>query len=141
MIWYRFGEWILRRRFMVLLWVGLLTAFFGYFAAKTQLVTSFGDLLPQNHKFIKVAHRYDRYFGSVNNVSIMVVAREGDIYTPEILSKIVHMTSYMDLVYGIQHGSVRSVANASYIRPLPGGVLLSAPVIDPNRPVLTQKDA
>ena len=88
MIWYRLGEWILRRRFLVLLWVGLLTAFFGYFAASTELVTSFGDLLPQNHPFIKVAHQYNRYFGSVNNVSIMIEARHGTIFTPEILGKI-----------------------------------------------------
>jgi len=33
MTWYRFGEWILRRRFIVLAVVGALTAFFGYYAA------------------------------------------------------------------------------------------------------------
>ena len=46
MTWYRFGEWIIRRRFLVLIVIGAMTAFFGYFAAKTELVTSFGDLLP-----------------------------------------------------------------------------------------------
>jgi hypothetical protein len=141
MIWYRFGEWILRKRFMVLLWVGLLTVFFAYFAARTQLVTSFGDLLPQDHPFIKVAHKYDRFFGSVNNVSIMVVARDGDIFKPEILNKIFYMTARMDLVYGIQHGSVQSVAYASYIRPLPGGILLNTPVMDPANLPKTQRDA
>src|SRR5271156_403174 len=61
MTWYRFGEWILRRRFLVLFWVGVLTCFFAYFAARTELVTSFGDLLPQNHPFVQVAHQYDTY--------------------------------------------------------------------------------
>ena len=56
MIWFRFGEWIIRRRFLVLLVIGAMTTFFGYFASKTELVTSFGDLLPQNHPFIQVAH-------------------------------------------------------------------------------------
>ncbi len=83
MTWYRFGEWILRRRFLVLGVVGALTAFFGYYAAQTQLVTSFGDLLPQNHPFIQVAHKYDQYFGSVNNVTIMIEAKEGTIYNAE----------------------------------------------------------
>jgi uncharacterized protein len=129
MTWYRFGEWILRRRFVVLAFVGVLTAFFGYYAAQTQLVTSFGDLLPQNHPFIKVAHKYDQYFGSVNNVTIMIEAKEGTIYTPGIIKKIVDMTLNMDLVYGIQHGSVRSIATASYFRPLAGGVILNTPVL------------
>ena len=129
MTWYRFGEWILRWRFIVLAVVGALTAFFGYFAAQTQLVTSFGDLLPQNHPFIQIAHRYDQYFGSVNNVTIMIEAKEGTIYNTEIIKKIVHMTNNMDLVYGIQHGSVRSLSTSSYFRPLAGGVILNTPVL------------
>ncbi len=129
MTWYRFGEWILRRRFIVLAVVGALTAFFGYYAAQTQLVTSFGDLLPQNHPFIQIAHKYDQYFGSVNNVTIMVEAREGTIYDAKIIKKIIDITNNMDLVYGIQHGSVRSIATASYFRPLAGGVILNTPVL------------
>ena len=140
MTWYRFGEWILRRRFIVLAVVGALTAFFGYYAAQTQLVTSFGDLLPQNHPFIQVAHKYDQYFGSVNNVTIMIEAREGTIYNPEIIKKIVHMTQNMDLVYGIQHGSVRSIATASYFRPLAGGVILNTPVLPNGDIPKTQSD-
>lgn len=129
MTWYRFGEWILRWRFVVLAIVGALTAFFGYYAAQTMLVTSFGELLPQNHPFIQIAHKYDQYFGSVNNVTIMVEAKEGTIYNTEIIKKIVQMTRDMDLVYGIQHGSVRSVASASYFRPLAGGVILNTPIL------------
>jgi uncharacterized protein len=129
MVWYRFGEWILRRRFLVLGIVGALTAFFGYFAAQTRLVTSFGDLLPQNHPFVQIAHKYDQYFGGVNNVTIMVEAKEGTIYQAPIIQKIVNMSRDLDLVYGIQHGSVQSMATASYFRPLANGVILNTPLI------------
>jgi uncharacterized protein len=132
MVWYRFGEWILRRRFLVLAIVGALTAFFGYFAAQTRLVTSFGDLLPQNHPFVQIAHKYDQYFGGVNNVTIMVEAKEGTIYQAPIIQKIVNMSRDLDLVYGIQHGSVQSMATASYFRPLAGGVILNTPLIPAN---------
>jgi uncharacterized protein len=140
MTWYRFGEWILRWRFLVLGVVGVLTAFFGYFAAQTQLVTSFGDLLPQNHPFIQIAHKYGEYFGSVNNVTIMVEAKDGTIYNPDIIKKIVQMTQNMDLVYGIQHGSVRSIATSSYFRPLAGGVILNTPVL-PNGEIPKTQEA
>ncbi len=138
MVWYRFGEWIIKRRFYVLIVIAALTGFFGYYAAQTRLVTSFGDLLPQNHPFIKIAHKYDKYFGSVNNVTIMIEAREGTIYTPAILAKIVKMTSDMDLVYGIQHGSVRSLSTASFFRPLAGGVILNTPVLPGGKVPSTQ---
>src|SRR5271156_2724450 len=126
---YRFGQWILRWRFVVLAVVGGLTAFFGYFAAQTQLVTSFGDLLPQNHPFIQIAHEYEQYFGATNNVTIMIEVKDGDIYQPGVVQKIVNMTRNMDLVYGIQHGSVRSLASASYFRPLAGGGILNSPIL------------
>jgi predicted RND superfamily exporter protein len=120
--------------------VGALTVFFGYFAAQTQLVTSFGDLLPQNHPFIQIAHKYDEFFGSVNNVTIMIEAREGTIYQANIIKKIVDMTNNMDLVYGIQHGSVRSLTTASYLRPLAAGVLLNTPVLPNGEIPKTQSD-
>ncbi|MGC1342358.1 MAG: hypothetical protein WA854_08530, partial [Candidatus Binataceae bacterium] len=138
MVWYRFGEWIIKRRFYVLIVIAALTGFFGYYAAQTRLVTSFGDLLPQNHPFIKIAHKYDEYFGSVNNVTVMIEARQGTIYTPAILSKIVKMTGDMDLVYGIQHGSVRSLSTASFFRPLAGGVILNTPVLPGGKVPSTQ---
>ncbi|MGO9452383.1 MAG: efflux RND transporter permease subunit [Candidatus Binataceae bacterium] len=140
MTWYRFGEWIIERRFRVLLIIGALTAFFGYFAAQTQLVTSFGDLMPQNHPFIQIAHKYESYFGNVNTVTIMVEAREGTIYTPEIIGKIAKMTRDLDLVYGIQHGTARSLTNASFFRPLPGGVILNTPILPGGVVPATQKD-
>ncbi|HEY2663074.1 MAG TPA: MMPL family transporter, partial [Candidatus Binataceae bacterium] len=69
------------------------------------------------------------YFGSVNNVTIMIEAKKGTIYTPEILSKIARITNKMDTIYGVQHNSVRSMANASFFRPLAGGVILHAPIM------------
>ena len=140
MTWYRFGEWIINRRFLVLAVLGAMTAFFAYFAAQTRLVTSFGDLLPQNHPFVKIAHKYDQYFGSVNTVVVMVEAKQGTIYTPQILDKVVKITMAMDEVYGVQHGSVRSIMTASYLRPLAGGVLLNTPVLPGGKVPQTQEE-
>ncbi|HVN64969.1 MAG TPA: hypothetical protein VMT58_10050, partial [Candidatus Binataceae bacterium] len=140
MIWYRLGGWILRWRFLVLAVTGAMTAFFGYFALQTQLVTSFGDLLPQNHPFVKIAHQYDQYFGSVNNVTIMIEPKHGTIYQTAIIKKIVDMTRDLDGVYGIQHGSVRSLATESYFRPLAGGVILNTPVLPDGQPPKNQRE-
>src|SRR5579862_126708 len=140
MIWYRFGEWIIRRRFLVLIMIGAMTAFFGYFAYHTELVTSFGDLLPQNHPFIQIAHKYEQYFGATNTVTVMIEVREGDIYQPAVVQKIVNMTRNMDLVYGIQHGSVRSLSTSSYFRPLAGGVILNTPILPSGQVPKTPED-
>ena len=101
MTWYRFGEWIIKRRFMVLLVLGAMTVFFGYFAAQTQLVTSFGDLLPQSHPFVKIHNKYSGTFGGANNINIMIQVKEGSIFTVETLNKIWKMTEGLDKVSGV----------------------------------------
>src|SRR5271155_1226078 len=70
----------------------------------------------------------------------MVEAREGTIYDAKIIKKIINITNNMDLVYGIQHGSVRSIATASYFRPLAGGVILNTPVLPNGDIPKTQAD-
>ena len=140
MTWYRFGEWLIERRLRVLAVLTAITIFFGYFAAQTQLVTSFGDLLPQNHPFIKIYQKYEEFFGGTNNVTIMVEARHGTIYSHDIIAKISKMTRDMDLVYGVQHGSVRSLTNASFFRPLPGGVMLNSPILPEGKVPDTPKE-
>ncbi|HUA34506.1 MAG TPA: MMPL family transporter [Candidatus Binataceae bacterium] len=129
MTWYRLGEWIIRRRFIVLGAITLLTAFFGYYALDTQLVTSFGDLMPQNHPFIKIAHKYEAYFGGVNDITIMVEAREGTIYTPKIIEKIARITRNLNLVYGVRYASVESFLTVEVLRPMAAGVLMHEPIL------------
>ncbi len=57
---YKVGNWLVDNR----LWVSLITiaftAFMAYEASKLQMYTSFGDLLPQNHPFVKVHNKYSQ---------------------------------------------------------------------------------
>ena len=140
MTWYRLGEWIIRRRFVVIGVITLLTAFFGYYALDTRLVTSFGDLMPQNHPFIKIAHKYEAYFGGVNDITIVVEARQGTIYTPEIIEKIASITRNLNLVYGIRYASVGSFLTVDVFRPMAAGVLLNEPILPDGKLPKTPKE-
>ena len=47
----------------------MVTALFAYWGFQLPLVTSFGDLLPQNHPYIQIHNKFSGTFGGANNIS------------------------------------------------------------------------
>lgn len=137
----RLGELLIKYRFPVLAIVTLVTVFFAWQMTQLRLVTSFGELLPQNHPYIKIHNRFAASFGGANNIMVMLEVREGTIFTPETLNKIWDMTQGIDKVYGVNHNQVESVAHRSvrYLQVKSGGTMAAQPVM--LRKVNTQEEA
>ena len=55
---YWLGDKLIDYRHPVSIVVLLVTALFAYWGFQLSLVTSFGDLLPQDHAYIKIHNRY-----------------------------------------------------------------------------------
>lgn len=127
----RLGELLIKYRFPVLIVVSLITIFFAYQAMQLRLVTSFGELLPQTHPYIKIHNRFSGTFGGANNVMVMIEVKEGSIFTPETLNKIWNMTSGLDHVYGVNHNQIDSIAHRTvrYLKVAAGGTMNSTPVM------------
>ncbi|MFQ5665075.1 MAG: MMPL family transporter [Candidatus Binatia bacterium] len=125
------GELLIRFRFFVLAVVGLLTVFFAYHTSQLKMVTSFGDLLPQGHPYIKIHNKYSGTFGGANNVMIMLQVKEGSIFTVETLNKIWRMTEGLDKVYGVNHNQIDSIAHRTvrYLKVAAGGTMRAQPVM------------
>jgi hypothetical protein len=127
----RLGEILIKYRFPVLIFVGAITVFFAYHTYQLKLVTSFGELLPQNHPYIKIHNRFSGTFGGANNVMIMLEVKEGSIFTPETLNKIWRMTEGIDKVYGVNHNQIDSIAHRTvrYLKVAAGGTMRATPVM------------
>jgi predicted RND superfamily exporter protein len=135
------GELLIRFRFYVLVVVSVITLFFAYHTAQLRMVTSFGDLLPQTHPYIKIHNRYSGTFGGANNVMIMLQVKEGSIFTVESLNKIWRMTEGLDKVYGVNHNQIDSIAHRTvrYLKVAAGGTMRAQPVM--LEPVKTPEEA
>jgi hypothetical protein len=127
----RLGELLIKFRFPVLIIVSAITLFFAYQAMQLRLVTSFSELLPQTHPYIKVHNRFSGTFGGANNVMVMIEVKEGSIFTPETLNKIWQMTRGLDHVYGVNHNQIDSIAHRTvrYLKVAAGGTMNSTPVM------------
>ena len=87
-----------------------ITAFFALQLRNLDIATRFRDLYPQNSEAIQLLTKYPA-FGSPFTVTILIRSRHGDIYNPVTLKKIQDVTSQLDLIPGVDHNQVISIAS------------------------------
>lgn len=131
---YWLGRKLIEKRVPVMIGVFIVTAFFGYHTYKLYeagFVTSFGDLLPQSHPFMKVHNKYAGTFGGANNVMVMVEVKDGNIFDVSTLTRIYQMTEEVDRVYGVNHSQIDSIGHRTTrsLRVAAGGTMRSEPVM------------
>jgi predicted RND superfamily exporter protein len=128
---YWLGDKLIDYRHIVSVLVLLVTGVFVYWSFQLSLVTSFGDLLPQHHPYIKIHNRFSGTFGGANNIMVMLEVKEGSIFNVQTLNKIWKMTEAMDRVYGVNHNQIESIAHRTvrYLKVAAGGTMRAQPVM------------
>ena len=101
----------------------IVTLFFGWGLQGVELRTIFSDLLPKNHPFVQTYKDHPN-FGNPLTVTVMIKAKEGDIFNPATLQKVWDITRDIDLAPGVDHDQILSVATekARYSRATPFGI-------------------
>ncbi|MEQ8233174.1 MAG: MMPL family transporter, partial [Gammaproteobacteria bacterium] len=97
-----------------------------------EVYSRFADLLPAKHEYIKNYNRMKQTFGGANVVTMSLqVEGEGDIFTKKTLEKVKHLTEEVDLIQGVNHYQVASIAHPKIrrIRTTAGGLIKSEPVL------------
>ena len=128
---YWLGDQLIEWRNPVMIVTLLVTALFAYWAFQLRLVTSFGDLVPQTHEFVKIHNKYSGTFGGANNIVVMYSVDDGTIFTKEHLTNIFKMTEGMDTVYGVNHNQIESIGHRTvrHLKVAAGGTLRAEPVM------------
>ena len=136
---YNLGASLIRQRLWISLFVILLTSFMAFQASKIEMSTSFNDLLPYRHPFVRVHFRFAEQFGGANNVNVMIKVDKGDVFTRGMLTKIFTMTQAMDRVTGVNHDQIESIGHRTtrYLTVL-GGTIATPPVM--RRPPKTDQE-
>lgn len=128
---YWLGDQLIEWRNPVMVVVLLVTGLFAYWTFQLRLVTSFGDLVPQSHEFVKIHNKYSGTFGGANNIVVMYSVEDGTIFTKEHLTAIFKMTEGMDTVYGVNHNQIESIGHRTvrHLKVAAGGTLRAEPVM------------
>ncbi|RME72646.1 MAG: RND family transporter [Verrucomicrobia bacterium] len=87
----------------------VLTAWMGWSAWNLRVDAGFTKQLPLEHEYIKTFLKYQDQFGGANRIVIALVAREGDIFTPEFFDILQRLTDEVFFVPGVDRASVTSL--------------------------------
>lgn len=122
---------LIDHKFTTILCILVPSLILAYALPKIEVYSRFSDLLPQQHEYIKNYNRMKETFGGANVVTMSIEAKEGDIFTTKTLQKIRMLTEEVDVIQGINHYQVASIAHPKIrrVRTTSSGLIKSEPVL------------
>jgi hypothetical protein len=112
----KFAELVIKGRLLILIVTILVTLFFAYQLFHLKIYTSFEDLLPQDHPYVKLHNKFKMLFGGANQVLIVLEVKEGDIFNIKTLKKIKYITEKLEEIPAIDIYKIHSLATRRRIR-------------------------
>lgn len=106
-----FAQMCIRQRAWVLVCVAMVTMVLGFFATRVDVRTVFEDMLPSEHTYVKTHERFKDTFGGSNMVTIMVEARDGDIFQPHVLETVRALTLGLREISAVNPFQIISLAS------------------------------
>jgi uncharacterized protein len=116
-------RFLINHRKSTLVILGLITLFFISQILRIEMFTQFLDLFPYNHPYVKVHKQYAKYFGGAYQATLMLEVKNGDVFTTETLAKMRRIQYAVDLIPGVDHFGIFSVASpkVSVVKETPFG--------------------
>jgi len=106
----KFAAFMISYRLVILIILSVATILWATQIPKVKISTSFGDLLPQTHPYIKVHNKLRETFGGANFLVMLLEVEKGDIFNQTTLGKIKHITKELYLVPGVDRYKILSIA-------------------------------
>ena len=112
------------RRALVIAAFALVTLVMGWFATQLRVDAGFLKLVPLQHPYMQTFLQHREEFGDANRVVVAIMAREGDIFTPEFFGVLRQVTDAVFFLPGVDRTQVYSILtpNVRYIEVLEDGV-------------------
>jgi predicted RND superfamily exporter protein len=96
------------RRIILGLFV-LVTLFMAYSVTNLRIDAGFSKLLPLKHEYMQTYVEHRKEFGGANRVLIALMAKQGDIFTPEFFDTLEKATDDVFFIPGVDRAQVSSL--------------------------------
>ena len=120
----RIERLLFARRRLVLAAFVLATLAMGWLATGLRVDAGFTKLVPVEHEYMQTFLKYREEFGGADRVVIAVMAREGDMFTPEFFTALREVTDATFFLPGVDRAQVFSILtpNVRYIEVVEDGI-------------------
>lgn len=114
----KFAHAVVQYRSLFIIAFLFISLFFLYVIRDINFETNIDDFYPQRHPYVSVQNKLTDIFGGLNQVSIAITVKEGDILNPDTLGKVIRITNELYLMEGINAGRITSLSSRKikYIR-------------------------
>ena len=102
----RYVESIIRCRLLVIGLTLLVTGALGSQVKHLRVIIDPNTMLPQSHPYVAATSQVEKVFGSKNVVVIGITPKEGDAFTPHVLSKVQRITAAILRTPGVVKGNI-----------------------------------
>ncbi len=119
----KFSAWVFRHRTPLVCGFAALTAVMAWFAVRLHVDASFNKSLPTEHPYIRTFTKYQSEFGGANRVLVALMARDGDIFTPQFFRELRRVTDEVTFLPAVDRPQVQSLftPNVRYIEVVEDG--------------------
>jgi predicted RND superfamily exporter protein len=108
-MWKKIGEWILRYRLPLLIFLGVMTAVMGYFASKVQLSYDFARAIPTDNPKYKEYLNFKEKFGEDGNL-MTIGFTDNDLFRLDKFNRLLEFHAQLKTLEGVD--DVLSLASA-----------------------------
>jgi predicted RND superfamily exporter protein len=77
--------------------------------SQLKIETGFKKQLPLKHEYMQTFLQYEKEFGGANRVLVALVAKDGNMFTPEFFDRFEKITNQVFFIPGVDRASVRSI--------------------------------
>ena len=85
------------------------TVFMMFSMSHLKIETGFKKQLPLKHEYMQTFLKYEQEFGGANRVLVALMARDGNMFTPEFFKNFETLTNQVFFIPGVDRASVRSI--------------------------------
>ena len=87
----------------------LITIFMGYSLTNLRIDAGFSKSLPPQHEYMQTYVEHRKEFGGANRILIALMAKDGDIFTPEFFDTLQQVTDEVFFIPGVDRAQVSSL--------------------------------
>lgn len=120
----RFEDFVFKNRIPVICFFILVTVYMIFSVTHLRIDAGFEKLLPLEHEYMKTYVKHRQEFGGANRILIAVMAKEGDIFTPEFFDLLKNVTDDVFFLPGVDRAQVKSIftPNVRYTEVVEDGI-------------------
>jgi predicted RND superfamily exporter protein len=119
----RVSTWIFRHRPLLVGFFVVVTVVMAVFTSRLRVDASFNKSLPLDHPYIRTFTKYQSEFGGANRVLLALMAKQGDIFTPDFFAQLRKVTDETTFLPAVDRAQVQSLftPNVRYIEVVEDG--------------------